>query len=151
MTAHSGGDVFEHLIGAGRFAGVAAGNVPVEILVAHVGQRLRQARHDAGVEAADGVRAAAGEADECRFLAAQRDDCILHLLKIGKIGLLAGVDGRILVRCAVDADAVTLVQLAGDQIGVADVYDEKVALTLYFARTSSSSEVYLLGPSSKVR
>ena len=66
---------------------VVAVNVPVEVLVAHIVHDIHKAAHNAGVELADRVGAAAGEAHQGGFDAGIPVNNVLHPQQIRKIRL----------------------------------------------------------------
>ena len=62
VAAHTVDNVLGDLVGIGCFTGIAAADIPVLILIAKIGHILCQPAHNAGVETADGIGTAAGEA-----------------------------------------------------------------------------------------
>ena len=88
---------------------VVAVNVPVEVLVAHIVHDIHKAAHNAGVELADRVGAAAGEAAELRVLPGLTVDDVLYRVEVFKERLLAGVYLAVVMRIGVHGDAVPLV------------------------------------------
>ena len=61
---------------------VARGHVPVEILIAHVSKRFRQAGHYTRIEIADRVGAAAGKAAQLRVAAGLLVYDLLHGVEV---------------------------------------------------------------------
>ena len=79
------------------------------------------------VVGADGVRRAAGEADERRLIAEVRAQTVAQLVDVLHECVIRGVDCRVVVGIAVDGDGVSLVDHALDErlIAVGIVEDEE--------------------------
>ena len=81
-------------------------SVPVKVLVTQVPDVGCQARHDAGVEFADGVGAPAREAADQGRCPRLGNNQVPHFLKVLKKGLFTRVDFSVYMGCGMDADGV---------------------------------------------
>jgi len=101
-------DVFDYLVGVVGLPRVAGGHVPVIEPVAQPLHHSGKPCHDAGIEAADGVGRAAGEAEDGAVFPGLLIYYLLHGPEILQPGLFAGIYLVIVVGVGVHADAVAL-------------------------------------------
>ena len=101
-------NIVDYLLSIVGAAGVAGSDVPVVEAVALRLHHLGKPCHDAGVEGADGVAAAAGEAEDGGIVAGLLADYLLHVPEVLQPCLLAGVNLAVVMGGGVHADGVAL-------------------------------------------
>ena len=128
MAQGGGDDVIDLAGGGGGTGGIAAGHIPVKIGEALRLDPLGQTAHDAhAVLAADGVGAAAGEADDGGFIPEIRTEPVPQAVHVLHECLVALINGSVIVGVAMDGHGVALIDHPADQglAGLAVVDDEE--------------------------